>query len=147
MTSRFSRAPLRLARLGRPFLLLLFLPLLAAGSPPPEDSPPPPGLRLPGWTWGPGFQFPGWTLPLPNELITAPHAPPALPQETIPPPPAGPAGYFEWDPGHWHWTGQTYTWIRGAYVERPYRGSTWVPGDWNDHDHDNVWIYTPGHWR
>lgn len=135
----FSQAKLILARHGRPFLLVLLLPLLLGASEP--------GVKLPGFTWGPGIQYPGWTLPTPDTTITAPQEPPAPLGEVASPPPAGRIGHFVWDPGHWHWTGQDYVWMAGNYVERPYRGSTWVPGRWADDDHDGIWIYTPGHWR
>jgi len=102
----------------------------------------------PNFPWiGPGTQYPGWTLPPVDTTISAPKAPPALQAETEGLLPQGPAGYFVWDPGHWHWTGQDFVWIDGHYVERPYRGSTWVPGSWAQDQEKTVWIYTPGHWR
>jgi YXWGXW repeat-containing protein len=130
--------PLSFARQGRPFLLLLLLPLLVAAGEP--------GVRLPGFTWGPGIQYPGWTLPDPDRLVAVPAAPPAPFAEVVPPPPQGAGAQFAWDPGHWYWSGEDYVWVAGHYVERPYRGSTWVPARWAD-DHRGEWIYTPGHWR
>ncbi|MGH6881269.1 hypothetical protein [Hypericibacter sp.] len=102
----------------------------------------------PNFPWiGPGIQYPGWSLPPVDTTITSPQAPPAPQAETEAALPQGPAGYFVWDPGHWHWTGADFVWIGGHYVERPYRGSTWVPGEWAQDKDKTVWIYTPGHWR
>jgi hypothetical protein len=112
-------------RLWRP--LLLILPLLLAAC-------------------GPGMQYPGWTLPPVDTTITAPKPPPALQGDMAAPLPEGPPGYFVWDPAHWHWNGHDFVWMTGHYVERPYRGSTWVAGRWNDNK-DGSWTWTPGHWR
>jgi hypothetical protein len=117
----------------RPVLLILPLLLLTACEP--------------GVPYGPGVQYPGWTLPPVDTTISAPKAPPAPQPEVVAPLPQGPAGYFVWDPGHWHWTGQDFVWIDGHYVERPYRGSTWVPGLWAPDKSKTEWIWTPGHWR
>lgn len=102
----------------------------------------------PNFPWiGPGIQYPGWTLPPVDTTISTPNTPPAPQAETEAPIPQGPAGYFVWDPGHWHWTGQEFVWLGGHYVERPYRGSTWVPGAWAQDESKTTWIWTPGHWR
>ena len=111
-----------LPRVGycRPFILLLpLLPMLAACDSVNKD--------VNSWL-GPGEQMPGWSMPPVDVTISAPREPPAWKQEPIPQPPKGPAGYFVWDFGHWHWDGENFIWIPGYYVERPYRGSSWVQG-------------------
>ena len=41
---------------------------------------------------------------------------------------AGQPGPLIWQPGHWDWTGSSYVWVPGQYVDlaRPQR--TWMPG-------------------
>jgi hypothetical protein len=85
-------------------------------------------------------------LPPADTAITAPKAPPPAHQEEVPAAPPGPANYFVWDDGHWHWDGKDYVWIPGRYIERPYIGANWVPGRWDDSG-NTQWTYTPGHWR
>jgi hypothetical protein len=89
--------------------------------------------------------MPGGNLPPPDMTIVTKTPPPAPQSETIPPAPPGPANYFTWEPGHWHWTGVDYTWIPGHYMESPYRTSVWVHGGWS-YDGNLYWTWTPGHW-
>jgi hypothetical protein len=49
-----------------------------------------------------------------------------------------------WEPGHWHWNGTTYVWIRGHYVERTAAGARWVPGEWVQRG--GAWVWVPAHW-
>ena len=35
-----------------------------------------------------------------------------------PPPPPREHPYWAWQPGHWHWDGYRWVWLRGHYVER-----------------------------
>jgi hypothetical protein len=89
--------------------------------------------------------------PKPGVTIKAPYAPPPAMVETIPPKPAGPDdGYFVWNPGHYHWSStsspiQTYVWLPGGFVERPYQGSVWTNGNWTQTD--GTWGWTPGYWN
>jgi YXWGXW repeat-containing protein len=89
--------------------------------------------------------MPGGNLPPPDVSIVAQKEPPAPKAEAVPPPPQGPAEYFIWEPGHWHWNGYEYIWIAGRYIERPYRSSVWVHGGWT-YNGNLTWTWTPGHW-
>ncbi|WP_322007205.1 YXWGXW repeat-containing protein [Paraburkholderia tropica] len=72
-------------------------------------------------------------------VIIAPHAPPPVRVETVPPPRPG----FVWDPGHWHWAHGDYVWRPGHW--QPVRtGYHWVPGHWIAHGPN--WRWVPGHW-
>jgi hypothetical protein len=77
-------------------------------------------------------------------VVIAPGAPPPLRVEPVPPPP-GPPEAVVWAPGHWEWSGRSYFWVSGHYVERPEVGLFWEPGRWIDrHGH---WEWIGGHWR
>ncbi len=65
---------------------------------------------------------------------------PALREEMIPPPPRE---RMLWEPGHWHWNGGQYVWIRGHYIERG-RFTRWEHGHWEIRGGVQVWV--PGHW-
>ena len=90
--------------------------------------------------------MPGGTLPPPSMTIVAPKEPPKPNAETVPPPPPGPANYFVWEPGHWHWTGQGFIWISGHYLEAPYQSRVWIHGGWTSNG-GLSWTWTPGHWN
>ena len=49
-----------------------------------------------------------------------------------------------WQPGHYDWTGATYVWMPGEWVDRAGRGSLWQDGYWRQTPAGQVW--TPGHW-
>ena len=121
-------------RFGRavtvPVVLILLLVSCAA--------PPPPGAGLPPLPPGAA------SLPPPNLQIVAPKAPPPIQFEPVDPAPKSQVDYFAWDPGHWHWTGSDWFWIRGHYVEKPYTGSYWVKGHWDQRPYGWTWI--PGYW-
>jgi hypothetical protein len=77
----------------------------------------------------------------------APSGPPApipapLP-ETMSKPPVS-ATPMIWQPGHWNWTGSSYVWIPGQYVEAAGHGANWMPGWWDETD--GSWSWRPGHW-
>lgn len=73
----------------------------------------------------------------------APYAPiPPLQQEVVPPPPGT---RYVWRPGHWHWNGVQYVWVRGQYVIRQVGWGEWVPGHWAMRPGGYVWV--PAHWR
>ena len=77
-------------------------------------------------------------------VVVAPGPPPPLRHEIVPPPP-GPSGLAVWVPGHWEWSGRSYFWVGGHYVERPEVGLIWEPGRWiGRHGH---WEWRGGHWR
>lgn len=67
---------------------------------------------------------------------------PAVPAETIPPPPQG---VYIWRPGHWKWNGYAYHWVRGAYIVRQPRMHEWVNGAWVLRG--GVWVWVGPHWR
>jgi hypothetical protein len=71
----------------------------------------------------------------------APVPPPMA--EAIPKPPVSPVP-LTWQPGQWDWTGSSYVWTPGRYVDLAGRSGTWMPPFW-----DNVgssWVWQPGHW-
>ncbi len=63
--------------------------------------------------------------------------------EGPPPPPPGPR--YVWQPGHWHWNGMAYVWIRGHYLIRQAAWHEFVPGHWAPRAGGFVWV--PAHWR
>jgi hypothetical protein len=75
---------------------------------------------------------------------SAPPAPiPAPLPESIPKPPVS-ASQMIWQPGHWDWTGSSYVWVPGQFVEAAGHGSDWMPGWWEKTD--SGWAWRPGHW-
>ncbi len=69
-------------------------------------------------------------------------APPAPMNEAVPT--DSPYAGAVWIPGHFEWTGDTYTWRHGHWDRPPASMHVWVPGHW-----DNVggsWVWTEGHW-
>jgi WXXGXW repeat (2 copies) len=74
----------------------------------------------------------------------SPPAPiPAAMPETIPKPPPSPVP-LTWQPGHWDWTGRSYVWVPGQYVDRNGQGTSWMPPYWQETD--SGWTWQPGHW-
>ena len=72
----------------------------------------------------------------------APNAPPPPQPETAPPPP-GTTVY--WQPGHWVWTGSTWTWSAGHYEQRPTQAAVWEPGHWEQSSNGYYWV--EGRWQ
>jgi hypothetical protein len=68
---------------------------------------------------------------------------PAAMPETIPKPPPSPVP-LAWQPGHWDWTGSSYAWVPGQYVDRNGQGTSWVPPFWQETN--SGWVWQPGHW-
>lgn len=68
--------------------------------------------------------------------------PPALYREMVPHPP-GP--HYAWQPGHWHWNGFQYVWVRGHYIRAMPHPRHWVHGHWAVGPRGTYWV--PGHWR
>ncbi len=75
-------------------------------------------------------------------VTTAPGAPPPAQVETIPAPPSQ---LVFWQPGHWTWSGATWVWEAGQYVQRPQAQSVWIPGHWLQAA--NGWSWIDGYWR
>lgn len=90
-----------------------------------------------------------WRLLLPLLMLCActplySHPPvPPVPAERVPPPPPSRSTLI-WQPGHWDWTGQTYVWVPGAWVDRAGHGPLWQDGFWQDTNSGPVWV--PAHW-
>ena len=70
---------------------------------------------------------------------------PALPADPQPLPPIS-ALPLTWQPAHYDWTGATYQYVAGRYVERA--GHTrWSPGYWTLVDPaGSSWTWVPAHW-
>ena len=74
----------------------------------------------------------------------APPAPvPAPMAETIPRPPVS-AVPLIWQPGHWDWTGNSFVWVQGQYVDTTGHSGTWMPGYWEPAG--GGWVWRPAHW-
>jgi hypothetical protein len=71
--------------------------------------------------------------------------PPPPPRVGYRPPPGPAPAAMVWDPGRWQWTGRTYVWVEGHYIQRPYRSAVWVPGRWEHRRGE--WVWFDGHWR
>lgn len=76
-----------------------------------------------------------------------PEAPPPPRAETPPPPPplAPGAIAYVWQPGRWAWTGASYVWVQGRYVESPRVTAQWVPGHWQRRGAAG-WEWVDGRW-
>lgn len=76
-----------------------------------------------------------------------PYGPP--PYRPIPPlrdePKPNPRGNRLWEPGHWHWNGRDYIWIKGHEIRRRERYHRFVPGEWVRRAGRYVWV--GGHWE
>ena len=49
-----------------------------------------------------------------------------------------------WQPGHWNWTGNSYVWIQGQYVDTAGHGPNWMSEYWEKTDVG--WVWRPAHW-
>jgi len=49
-----------------------------------------------------------------------------------------------WQPGHWDWTGSSYVWAPGQYVDLGGRPGNWQPPYWEQIA--GGWVWRPGHW-
>ena len=76
--------------------------------------------------------------------VSAPPAPIPPPMaESIPNPPVSPVP-LTWQPGHWNWTGSSFVWVPGQYVDLGGRGGTWMPPFWQQTN--GGWVWQQGHW-
>ena len=71
----------------------------------------------------------------------APIPPPMT--ETVSKPPVSPVP-LTWQPGHWDWTGSSYVWAPGQYVDLGGRPGNWQPPYWEQIA--GGWVWRPGHW-
>ena len=69
--------------------------------------------------------------------------PPPVRAETIPLPPVSEQPLI-WQPGHWDYDGQGYTWREGRWVERAGHGTQWQDGYWSNAT--GSWAWVPAHW-
>jgi hypothetical protein len=76
-----------------------------------------------------------------SEVPPVPVPPPMA--ETIPKPPVSPVP-LTWQPGHWDWSGSSFVWTPGQYVDAAGHGPTWMPPYWQRTD--SGWIWQPAHW-
>ncbi len=77
-------------------------------------------------------------------VAAAPPAPVPPPMaETIPKPPVS-AVPLTWQPGHWDWSGTSYVWAPGQYVDLGGRPANWQPPYWQQTP--GGWVWQPGHW-
>jgi hypothetical protein len=67
-----------------------------------------------------------------STIIIAPSAPP---QPTM-----------SWQAGHWAWTGTTWSWEEGQYVQAPQTAAVWEPGHWSQQA-SGGYVWVDGHWR
>lgn len=51
----------------------------------------------------------------------------------------------QWEPGHWHWNGRDYVWIRGRDIARRERDRHYVQGEWARRG--GGWVWIGGHWE
>lgn len=71
----------------------------------------------------------------------APIPPPMA--ETIPKPPVS-AVPLTWQPGHWDWTGSSFVWVAGQWVDLGGHTGNWMPPYWQRTP--SGWVWQPGHW-
>jgi hypothetical protein len=71
----------------------------------------------------------------------APIPPPMA--EAVPKPPVS-AVALVWQPGHWDWTGSSYVWIPGQYVDAASHSGNWMPSYWEKTG--SSWVWRPAHW-
>lgn len=79
----------------------------------------------------------------PQAVAANPNPPiPALPADPQPLPPVS-AIPLVWQPAHYDWTGSTYQYVAGRYIEQA--GHTrWVDGWWSLDS--GRWVWVPAHW-
>jgi YXWGXW repeat-containing protein len=71
----------------------------------------------------------------------APIPPPMA--EAVPKPPVS-AEALVWQPGHWDWTGSSYVWTPGPYVEAANHSGNWMPSYWEKTR--SGWVWRSAHW-
>ena len=73
---------------------------------------------------------------------TFPQAPP-LPAEVVPLPPVSDVPLL-WHPGDWLFTGGSYNYVPGHYIQAAGHSHQWVFAHWGAADGVPTWV--PGHW-
>jgi hypothetical protein len=100
-----------------------------------------------GWYWMPG----GWARPgsvevefpleVTNEDLTVASAPPPPQAEMTPP---APAPNLTWAPGYWYWSGETWVWVNGTWLEAPQQNLVYVSPRWTRKGRN--WVFVSGGW-
>jgi len=49
-----------------------------------------------------------------------------------------------WRPGHWSYDGNSFKWVPGRLMPKPYPTASWVQDRWFKHTYG--WGFVPGHW-
>lgn len=70
---------------------------------------------------------------------------PAPTREEIPKPPVSEDMQI-WQPGHWDWNGQTYTWRPGQWVLNTGHSNQWMDGFWSRNTVPGPCVWNPAHW-
>ena len=65
------------------------------------------------------------------------------PEAETPPPP--PAPNFVWEPGNWSWSGSSFVWVPGKFIERPATTAALAPGHWEQRP--DGWLWVPATWE
>ena len=76
----------------------------------------------------------------------AENPPPPIPApmaDTIPKPPVT-ATPLIWQPGHWDWNGNAYSWVPGQYVAQGGHSDMWMPAYWEKAS--SGWVWHSAHW-
>jgi hypothetical protein len=81
------------------------------------------------------------TQPVTQEVLVT-QAPPPVRVETRT---VAPGPRYVWTNGYWQWTGASYAWVPGHWVERPRPAAVWVEGHWVRRP--GGWIWVAGHWQ
>ena len=72
----------------------------------------------------------------------APIPPPMA--ESVPLPPVSPVP-LAWQPGFWDWTGSSYVWVPGQYVDAKTLSGVWMASYWEQTA--SGWVWRRAHWR
>ena len=85
-------------------------------------------------------------------LLLGACAPTSMPPAQIPPPmaesvpkPPVSAAPLMWQPGYWDWTGSSFVWVPGQYVEATAPVRAWVPSYWEGTP--GGWVFQRAHWQ
>lgn len=81
----------------------------------------------------------------PTTAAGNPFPPPPPPRmEAVPKPPVS-GEQLLWQPGHWDWNGNGYSWQSGEYVPAAGHGNLFQPGYWSQTP--SGWVWVKAHWR
>jgi hypothetical protein len=86
----------------------------------------------------------GCVAPAPVMVGANPYPPPPPRREEMVPKPPVTDQLIIWEPGHWDWIGDGYTWREGRYVPLDGHDSHWLDGYWSNQS--GTWLWVPAHW-